>query len=61
VTTTEEEPPLDDALEVMRFRETDDALVLNVASENGYTQAEKERIRELTSAHEVIFIFEKRL
>jgi predicted N-acetyltransferase YhbS len=61
VTTTEEEPPLDDALEVMRFRESDDALVLNVASENGYTQAEKERIREMTSAHEVIFIFEKRL
>jgi predicted N-acetyltransferase YhbS len=61
VTTAEQEPPLDDSLEVVRFRETDEALVLNVASEHGYTQAEKERIRTLTAAHEVIFIFEKRL
>jgi predicted N-acetyltransferase YhbS len=61
VTTAEEEPPLDESLEVLRFRETDEALVLNLASENGYTRAEKERIRELTSAHEVIFVFEKRL
>jgi GNAT superfamily N-acetyltransferase len=61
VTTAEGEPPLDESLEVLRFREADEALVLNVASEHGYTQAEKERIRELTSAHEVIFVFEKRL
>ena len=61
VTTAEEEPPLDESLEVLRFRESGEALLLNIASENGYTQAEKERIRDLTSAHEVLLIFEKRL
>jgi GNAT superfamily N-acetyltransferase len=59
--TTAEEPELDDALEVLRWRDEGEAIMLNLSSANGYGPEEKERIRELTAAHEVLLVFEKRL
>ena len=46
---------------MVRWREDGEEALFNLRSTRGYSQAEKERIRELTDAHEVLLIFEKRL
>jgi GNAT superfamily N-acetyltransferase len=48
-------------LELLRPRKDGSDFLVNLRSENGYTQEEKQRIKGLLQADEVIFIFEKRI